>query len=137
MPKFNVVDKPIQLDLFEIIKFQLMTHCFINKIKLNETDFKCLSLLGCCGEIRLIEFCKMAHEYGIFGNPTAVNNCLSRIEQSKLFIKKGAGKKVIFLNPELDIQTKGNILLNYKIVRLETNQLQGADKTNSGAVKSA
>lgn len=135
MPEFSVVNKPIKLDLFDIIKFQIITHCFVHKIRLNETDLNCLSLLGCKGEIRLIEFCRLAAETGIFGNPTAVSNCLSRIEATKLFIKKGAGKKIIFLNPELKIMTNGNILLDYKVVRVETDTLQGNNKTNIGAAQ--
>lgn len=136
MAKFTSVDKTVQKDLFEIVKLQLLFHCFENKVILSETELNCLSLLGCNGEIRLSEFCKLAVEFKFLGNPTAVNNCLGRIEHSRLFIKKGAGKKMVFLNPELGIQTKGNILLNYKIFRIDTDKLQGTDKVDSTATQS-
>lgn len=138
MAKFiEVNNKPVKMDLFETIKFQLMVHCFVNKISLNETEYNCLALLGCKGEMRLVEFCRLASDLGFLGNPTAVNNCLARVEKSKLFIKKGAGKKMIFLNPDLNMQTKGNLLLNYKIVRIESDELQVGNKENSGATTTA
>lgn len=136
MAKFISVNKTVQKELFDIVKFQLIYYCFENKVSLSETEMNCLSLLGCKGEIRLIEFCRLAVDVGLLGTPTAVNNCLCRIEHSKLYIKKGAGKKIIFLNPDLGVQTKGNILLNYKIFRVESDQLQGVDKIDSATTQS-
>lgn len=137
MAKLTTVEKPIQLELFEIIKFQLISHCFLNNILLNETELNCLAFLGMRGESRLIEFCKLAVEMKFLGSTMAVNNCLARVERSKLFLKEGAGKKMIRLNPELGIQTKGNIFLNYKILRVEPDKLQGSNKTNSTAAQPA
>lgn len=137
MSLFNQVDKAVQQDLFGIVKFQLITHCFLNDIILNKTDLDCLTLLGCRGKIRLIDFCTLASDMKILGTPTAVNNCLARIEKSKLFLKEGAGKKQIFLNPDLGIQTKGNILLNFKFVCVdEAGALEGVGQENGAATQS-
>ncbi len=135
--EFTSVDKVFRMELIEIIKFQIITHCFKSKISLNETDLNCLALLGFYGEIRLAEFCRVAVENELMGSVTAVNNCLARVEKSGIFIKKGAGKKLIFLNPELDIQTKGNILLNYKMVRIETDKSQANNKADSETTRFA
>lgn len=137
MAKTKVVDKVIQQDLFEIVKFQIMLHCHLNNIVLNQSELSCLTLLGCVGEMQLITFCRLAVEKELYTTPTAVNNCLARVEKSKLFIKKGGGKKIIFLNPELKIQTKGNILLNLKIVRVEAQETKGVNQGNSVAVEHA
>jgi len=105
---------------FEIVKFQLITHCFISGTHLNETELNILTFLGMKGEIRLIDFCKEAAEKEYLSSHTAVNNCLLRIAKSNLFLKKGAGKKLIYLNPNLNIQARGTILLNYKFVKVES-----------------
>lgn len=117
------VDKVIRLDKLEIIKYQLMHHCFINKIRLSDTELNCLSLLGQLGQIRLSEFSKVASSKAggnILGSPIAVASCLSKIERSGLFLKKNNGKKIIYLNPKLEIQTDGNIIINLKLIKLES-----------------
>lgn len=133
----TLVEKIIYLDKFEIVKYQLMNHCFINKIKLNHTELDCLSYLGELGEIRLAEFTIKAAERGILSNHNAVNNCLNKLEQSKLFIKKGAGKKIIFLDPELKIQSEGNVIVTLKLVKTETNITTGNIQKNSETLEPA
>lgn len=135
---FNQVDKVVRQDRFNIIKYQLVTYCFLHNIVLNKTELDCLTLLGCRGKMRLNEFCTVAAEAELLGTPTAVNNCLARVEKSRLFLKEGAGKKSIFLNPELGIQTEGNIILNFKFVYAdETSSLEGASKENGVAAQLA
>lgn len=134
---FNQVDKTIRHDLNDIVKLQIVVYCFLHKVVLNATELECLALLGCRGKMRLTEFCALASELKVMGSPSAVNNCLSRIEKSKLCIKEGAGKKRISLNPELGIQTSGNILLKYKIIRLEADALDKNSKTDSRATVAA
>jgi hypothetical protein len=133
----NVVNITKKLDRFEIVKLQLIIYCFLNNHVLNETELNCLALLGCRGRIRLNEFCTLAADSKLLGTPTAVNNCLARVEKSKLFLKEGAGKKFIFLNPELKIQTSGNILLNFKFVSVETDSLAADNKEHSGHAQPA
>lgn len=143
--KFNKVDKVVpNLGLFDIIKYQLLTHCFLNSIVLSETELNCLSLLGveCSkkveGKVRLSKFTAQAAGAGILGTATAVANCLSRIEHSRLFLKEGGGKKTLRLNPDLNIVYSGNILLQYKMVHVsESNALAGHSKENSGAAQPA
>lgn len=114
------IDKVVRVNEFEIVKFQLMAHAFIKEIRLNETELNVLTLLGVLGETRLKRFCEIVTEKGYLANYTSANNCLTRISQSKLFLKKGVGKKLIYLNPEIGIHSKGTILLNYKLVKVES-----------------
>lgn len=137
---FNQVDKiPAQLDLLGIVRMQIAIHCFLNDILLTKTELDCLALLGCRGRMRLNKFCALAAEVGVLGSSTAVNNCLARVEKSRLFLKEGAGKKHILLNPELGIQTTGNIILNYKFVSVneQAGTLEGVSHENGGATITA
>lgn len=115
MARFTNIERKAAVPLFDIIKFQIITYCFFKQITLNETELKCMTLLGMKGKTRLNEFCKVAFEQKYLGSATAVSNCLDRLERSGLYIKEGVGKKVIFLNPELGIKTSGNIKLDYQI----------------------
>jgi len=136
---FNQVDKVEQLDLFQAVRFQIVTHCFLYNIELSTTELDCLTLLGCRGKMRIGAFCILAAELKILGKKAAVNNCLARIEQSKLFLKEGAGKKYIYLNPKLGIQTKGNIILKYKFVCVDeqAGTLEANSQANGAATKLA
>jgi hypothetical protein len=115
MAKVNIVNKQVQMDLPDIIKFQLLTHCYINRITLSELDFDCLTQLGILGESELTDFCTLMA-------PQTIRNLLIKVEKDGLIYKTGKGRKRISLNPELKIQTIGNILLNHKIVYVEPKE---------------
>ena len=59
MAKVNLVNKQIQMELDQIIKFQLITHCYINNITVGELDLDCLTVLGKLGEAELTIFCNI------------------------------------------------------------------------------
>mgnify|MGYP000565770838 CR=1 FL=1 len=60
-------------------------------------------------------------DYGM-GNLQSVRNALAKAEKRNLIVKQGKSKKKIKINPELKVQTDGNILLDYKIVRVEPKE---------------
>ncbi len=134
MAEVNLVEKKTRMNHADIIKFQLMTYCFIYSKRLSEAELNCLSLLGSYGEYELGDFCllpevsnedvrnkmgkaydKNIHGKGIFSSAQTVRNFLSKAEKLGLINKKGKNTKTILLNPNLKVQTKGNILLQYKI----------------------
>jgi hypothetical protein len=120
MAKVNLVNKKIQLSRSEIIKFQLISHCYFEKSNMSESDYNCLTLLGGVGKYDLSEFCELAASYHIFKSTQTVRNCLIRMEKMGLISKEGKSRKQISLHPDLKIQTKGNILLNYNIIHIES-----------------
>jgi len=139
MPKVNVVDKKIILELNEIVKLQLINHCYINNIVLSELDFECLTMLGVSGEAELTEFCNFMAEKRLTkklkkwkpnsegskerqpeASPQTIRNSLNKAERKNLLLKTGGGRKKISLHPDMQIQTNGNILLNYKFIRIES-----------------
>ena len=117
MSKANLVEKVVKMSLGEIIKFQLDTHCHLRNIQLSDADTNCLTLLGLLEEADLSEFCALVATKEIFKTTQTVRNCLTRMDKFGLIVKDGPSKKrLIKINPELNIQMKGSILLIYKIV---------------------
>jgi len=126
MALVNQVQKRVKMPKWEIVKFQILTHCYINRIAVSESDLNCLTLLSFNQPIELTNFCldASAEEEWIFKSPQTVRNCINKAEKNGLVIKDPTNKKLIKLNPELKIQTQGNILLDYKFLGNETQETQ-------------
>lgn len=115
----NQVQKKIRMDIWDIVKFQIAVYCQLNSISISSLDLNCLTLLSILGERELTDFCETAVEKKIFGSSQSVRNALAKAEKRKLIVKQGRNKKKICINPDLKIQTEGNILLDYKIIRID------------------
>jgi|ERR1035437_1063664 hypothetical protein len=118
MPVVNQVQKKIHMDQWNIVKFQLAVHCHINNVIVSDLDLSCLTLLALTGEKTLGEFCDEAAAHKIFGSEQSVRNAVTKAEKNHLILKKGTNKKKISINIP-NIETKGNILLDYKVLRVE------------------
>lgn len=118
----NQVDKRVKMNRWDIVKYQLMTHCYLSKIPVSENDLECLTLLAINGEQELTNFCNTAHTEKIFSSTQSVRNCLTKAEKKNLIKKEGKNKKKIYINPELKVHARGNILLDFKFLSVETNQ---------------
>jgi hypothetical protein len=107
---------------WEVVKFQILTHCYINKITLSNSDLDCLTLLSFNEPIELTNFCYDAssEEDPIFKSAQTVRNCINKAEKIGLVIKDADNKKQILINPTLKIQTDGMILLDYKFLSNES-----------------
>ena len=136
MAKVNLVDKKVQMQLADIVRFQLVSHCYINNITITELELDCLTELGIAGDMDLIDFCEKMAEKRLQkkikiwsknptketvgkASPQTIRNAIIKAEKEKFIKKEGRGRKKISLNPELKIQTSGNIILNYKIFHVE------------------
>lgn len=115
MAKANLVQKKVRMDHRDIVKYQLLTHCFMKDIQLSNNELDCLTLLGVFGDFELTDFCNVAVEEKIFKTAQTVRNFLTKAQKLKLVYKQGANKKRVSLVKDLDIQTKGNIVLDFKI----------------------
>ncbi len=133
----TLVETKVQLSTFEIIKYQFLHHCFMNKLLLNNTDIICLSLLGEAGMIPLGEFCKLVVDKKVLKNPIGVNNVLKRLIDKKLVVKERREMQMVFLNPELKIQIDGNIVINIKLFKVEGKKTTGNIQTNRREVELA
>jgi hypothetical protein len=109
---------------WDIVKFQILTHCYINRIAMSESDLDCLTLLSFNQPIELSNFCLDAssEEDWIFKSPQTVRNSVNKAEKNGLVIKDASNKKVIMLNPNIKVQTEGTILLDYKFLGNDTEE---------------
>lgn len=115
MAKFNLLEKTIRLNYFDIIKYQIHSYCYFNDIKISDSELLCLTLL--IKEYKLIEFIDLVVKKKVFKTSQVVRNTISKLIKYGLIEKNGTFKqRRIVLSDNLNIQTKGNILLNYKIL---------------------
>lgn len=120
MANVTQIEKRVKMDNWDIVKYQILTHCYLQKIIVSEADLDCLTFLAKTGETELTQFCSLAAEKKIFQSPQTVRNALNKAETKNLITKEGRSKKKISLHPDLKVQTSGNILLDYKFLALET-----------------
>ena len=121
MAVVNQVRKTVRMDLWNIVKFQIATHCVLNQFNVSDLDLNCLTFLAIGGEQPLTEFCDAATDNKIFGSSQSVRSAITKAEKKNLVHKNGGYNKLVKINPDLKIQTSGNILLDYKFVRVEAN----------------
>ena len=119
MALVNQVDKRVRMSAWQIVKYQILTHCYLYNIQVSEADLNCLTLLALEGDQELTSFCNKAHDKQIFSSTQSVRNCLTKSEKKGLIKKEGKNKKKIFISPELKVHSKGNILLDFKFLSLE------------------
>ena len=112
------VQKRAVMPKWEIVKFQILAHCYIQRITVSESDLNCLTLLSITGPIELTHFCYDASsdDHMIFKSPQTVRNAINKAMKNMLVIKDDTDKKMIKLNPTLKVQTEGDILLDYKFL---------------------
>lgn len=122
MAVVSQIEKKAMMSNREVIKYQLLTHCYINKIQVSEADLNCLTLLALLGEQELTSFCNRVFEEKIFSSPQSARNSLAKCEKKNLIAKEGKNKKKIYIHPTLSVIAKGNILLNFKILSLATQE---------------
>jgi hypothetical protein len=94
----------------------------MKNIQLSNNELDCLTLLGAYGKHELAEFCNIAVEEQIFKTPQTVRNFLTKAVSLSLVSKNGSNKKTIVLDPTLNAQTTGNIVLDMKIAYVAQEQ---------------
>jgi hypothetical protein len=126
MALVNQVQKRVRMSKWDVVKFQILTHCYINKITMSESDLNCLTLLSFNQPIELTNFCldASAEEDWIFKSPQTVRNSINKAEKNGLVIKDTSNKKLIKINPDIKIQTEGTVLLDYKFLGHDTEEIQ-------------
>ena len=124
MALVNQVQKRVRMPKWDVVKFQILTHCYINRITVSESDLDCLTLLSFNQPIELSNFCldASAEEEWIFKSPQTVRNSINKSEKNGLVVKDESNKKIIMLNPNIKVQTEGTILLDYKFLGNDTQE---------------
>jgi hypothetical protein len=124
MALVNQVQKRVRMPKWDIVKFQILTHCYVNHVTMSESDLNCLTLLSFNQPIELSNFCLDAssEEDWIFKSPQTVRNSINKAEKIGLVVKDPSDKKTIMLNPNMKVQTEGTILLDYKFLGNDTEK---------------
>jgi len=116
MTTIQKVEQRVRLGKTDIIKYQLLTYCFLNRIPVAEGELECLALLANKGPQELGNFCNQAAVAKIYASAQTARNSLIKSEKKGLALKEGKTRKRIMLNPNIKLQTAGNILLDFKFV---------------------
>lgn len=126
MALVNQVQKKVRMPKWDVVKFQILVHCYINRITMSDSDLNCLTLLSFNQPIELTEFCYDAssEEEWIFKSPQTVRNCINKAEKNGLVVKDPTNKKIISISPNLKVQTEGTVLLDYKFLGHESTEVQ-------------
>lgn len=110
------IEKGLRLTRVQIVEFQIRTFCFLKKIALSESEINCLTGLAFAGQINFALFCTQSVEMGFFSSAQTVRNVLNKLIKMNMVLSNTGFKKKIVLNPGMEIQVDGNILLEYKFV---------------------
>jgi hypothetical protein len=124
MAKVNRIEKKAVMPKWNLIKFQILTYCYLNNITVSQAELDCLTLLSLNEPVVLTDFCfdVSYEESWIFKSSQSVRNALNKCEKKKLVIKDSKDKKLIKLNPDLKIITAGNILLDIKFLAKDDSE---------------
>ena len=125
MALVNQVQKRVKMPKWDLVKYQILTHCYINKVSLSDSDLDCLTLLSFNQPIELTDFCYDAssEEGWIFKSPQTVRNSINKSEKNQLIVRDDSNKKVIMLNPNMKVQTEGTVLLDYKFLGSDSQDI--------------
>jgi hypothetical protein len=116
------IEKKAVMNNWDVVKYQILTHCYLLKTQVSEADLNCLTYLALQGEQELTTFCSQVCGRKIFSSAQSARNSLTKCEKKNLIVKEGKNKKKIYINPSVNVITSGNILLNLKILSVATPQ---------------
>lgn len=116
------VQKNIPLNLHDIIRFQVTTYCFLNKIRISPAQLDTLAYLGEWGDMNISDFCNEIVTQDIFGNPQTVRNFILKCVRDGYVVRKGKGNKEIALVDDFELLAEGNILIEMKVYHVENQK---------------
>jgi hypothetical protein len=125
------INKKLKMSTQDIIKYQLLTEVlFFKKEYLILSDLEILTLLVMWGPLDLGGFCAAAAKViypdslpeELSTRAQNIRNRIVKLEKRGIVVKSKTGRKVIALNPSIEIHSKGNILLDYNYLAIETSK---------------
>jgi hypothetical protein len=122
MALVNQVEKRVRMSTWQVVKYQIITHCYLYDIQVSEADLNCLTFLAIEGDQELTSFCNKAFGKKIFSSTQSVRNCLTKAEKKGLIKKEGKNKKKIYISPDMKVSSNGNVLLDYKFLCIASQE---------------
>lgn len=130
--EINRVHKKIRVGYSDIIRYQIISELvFLKKEHLIDSDIKLLTELVLNQPVELSEFCyntvkKLYTEIEpekISIKSQNIRNKVISLQKRGIIVKTNKGKNKIMINPSYNIQSKGNVLLDYNILAIEPNKI--------------
>jgi len=112
----NKVDKRVKANTDDVIKYQIVTYCFFNNIKITDSDLEFLKELAKNNGVDLKDLCQQLSDKKIFKTEQSARNAITKAEKKNLIVKDGNRGKKIYLSDELKVQSEGTILLDIKVL---------------------
>ena len=116
MTQVKKVDQKVKTTLQNTVKYQILTYCFFNGIHINDSDLNLLAELAICDNVEVPKFCKILTDKNIFKSLQSARNAITKAQKRALVDKENSNKKRIFLNKEINVQSEGIVLLDFKIL---------------------
>jgi len=118
MALVNRIEKKAVMSKWDLVKFQIITYCYLNRITVSDSELNCLTLLSFNQPVELNDFCfdVSEEESWIFKSSQSVRNALNKCEKKGLIKKDTINKKVIQLNPDINLKIEGNLLFELKFL---------------------
>ena len=125
------VTKKLRVTTLDVIKYQLITEIvFFKNEYLIPSDLDILILLVKWGPMELVGFCMNAAKQlypetapeDLSVRSQNVRNRIVKLEKRNIVTKSKTGRKIISLNPDINIQSEGNILLDYNYLAVKSNK---------------
>ena len=123
MALVNKIDLKLKVNLDTCVMYQIMTYCFFKQIVISNSDLKFLMHLSKNDNIELTKFCIKLVDGNIFKSPQSARNAITKAEKKGLLNKSGINKKTITINKDMNIQKDGLVLLDYKILGNESQEV--------------
>jgi hypothetical protein len=119
----NKVDLKLKVSLDNTIKYQILTYCFFNNIVISNSDLQFLAVLAKNPNMEISKFSILLTTLNIFKSPQSARNAISKAEKKNLVTKKENNKKTVVINKAVNVQKEGLVLLDYKILGNEPEEL--------------
>jgi hypothetical protein len=123
------VNRKLRMSTTDIIRYQILTEImFFKKEYLIQSDIEILILLVKWGPMELGSFCSNAAKVlypesepqDLSTRAQNVRNRIVKLEKRNIITKSTSGRKIIVLNPDIEVYAKGNILLDYNYLGIES-----------------
>ena len=92
---------------------------------LSNSHLKFLCELAKNDNVELTKFCIDLVKQDVFKSPQSARNAITKAEKKGLLSKKGTNKKTISINPNINVQKEGLVLLDYKVLGNASEITQG------------
>tara|TARA_R110000868_G_C10920268_1_gene765628 strand:+ start:1777 stop:2148 length:372 start_codon:yes stop_codon:yes gene_type:complete len=119
----NKVDLKLKVSLDNTIKYQILTYCFFNNIVISNSDLQFLAVLAKNPNMEISKFSILLTTLNIFKSPQSARNAISKAEKKNLITKKENNKKTVVINKAINVQKEGLVLLDYKILGNDPEEL--------------